>query len=101
MRSRVTPRVQRTWSALSMNPLGPQREKVGESRSVTLWETNSSVRRPLRPFQVGSGLDRHSSYLNFGRDLPSLASSFWKMMSAAVRTQYRNVTGVDSLRSSI
>ena len=52
-----------------MNPLGPQRKKVGESRSVTCWETNSPVRRPLRPFQVGSGCDRHTSYLKLGRDL--------------------------------
>src|SRR5260370_35106169 len=76
-----------------MNPLGPQRKKVGESRSVTLWETNSSVRRPLRPLQVASGLDRHNSYLTSGGDLQSLESWVSKMISATVRTQYRRVPG--------
>src|SRR5713101_3502564 len=77
-----TPRVDRIWRALSMNPLGPQRKKVGESRWITCCVTNSAVRRPLGPFQVGSGRDRHTSYLKSARDLLSLASSLLKIISA-------------------
>src|SRR5271170_6948266 len=36
IRSWFTPRVDRIWRALSMNPLGPQRKNVGAFRSVTL-----------------------------------------------------------------